>query len=342
MSTSSAKPAGPMTVLTGVKPTGMPHIGNYLGAIRPALELSAQPGTETWFFIADYHSITSAPEPKRMREMTYELAAVWLACGLDPEKTVFYRQSDVPEIMELNWILSCFTPKGLMNRAHAYKAKVQENQEQGKEDLDFGVNMGLYNYPILMSADILMFSAAKVPVGDDQVQHIEIARDIAQKFNRQYGEMLRLPNFVVQSKGKSVPGLDGRKMSKSYDNTIPLFEESAKMKKLVARIKSDSLPPEAPKSTEGSIIFELYECFATPAQVEDMRAKYAKGISWGVAKEELFNAMDASVAGMRDKYKELMNNKPYMDELLKTGAARAREKSIPFMKQIRKSMGIDA
>ncbi len=332
----------PTTVLTGVKPSGQPHIGNYLGAIRPALEFSGQPNTETWLFIADYHTLTGAPDPKRMREMTYEVAATWLACGLDPSKTVFYRQSDVPEIMELNWILSCFTPKGLMNRAHAYKAKVQENQENGKEDLDFGVNMGLYNYPILMTADILMFSADKVPVGDDQTQHLEIARDIAQKFNRQYGEILKVPKEVVQAKGKSVPGLDGRKMSKSYDNYIPLFEEPTKMRKLVMKIKSDSLPPEAPKSTEGSIIFELYECFASPAQVEDMRARYAKGIAWGTAKEELFNVMDAALAQNREKYKSLMADKSQIDELLKKGAQRAREKSVPFIKQIRTAMGIDA
>lgn len=335
------KPKGPTTVLTGVKPTGMPHIGNYLGAIRPAIEMSKQPDTETWLFIADYHALTAAVDPKKMREMTYELAATWLACGLDPSKSVFYRQSDIPEIMELNWVLSCFTPKGLMNRAHAYKAKVQENQEHGKEDLDFGVNMGLYSYPVLMTADILMFSADKVPVGDDQTQHLEIARDIAQKFNRQYGELLRVPNVVVQAKGKNVPGLDGRKMSKSYDNYIPLFEEPGKLRKLVMKIKSDSLPPEAPKDTNGSIIFELYECFANPAQIENMRAEYAKGIGWGHAKEALFTVMDESLREKRETYKTLMADKAQIDDLLKKGAARAREKAVPFMKQLRKAMGID-
>lgn len=339
---SSAKPAGPQTVLTGVKPTGYIHVGNYVGAIRPVIQMSAAPNTESWIFIADYHALTTTPDPKKMREMSYDLAATYLACGLDPAKSVFYRQSDIPEILELNWILACFSPKGLMNRAHAYKAKVQENQEQGKEDLDFGVNMGLYTYPILMSADILMFSADKVPVGDDQVQHIEIARDIAQKFNRTYGEHLRLPNFVVQAKGKSIPGLDGRKMSKSYENTIPLFEETNKLRKLVMKVKSDSLPPEAPKSTEGSIIFELYECFATPAQVEEMRAKYAKGISWGVAKEELYNVMEENLKAPREEYKRLMQDKVYLDDILKKGAARAREKAVPFMKQLRKAMGVDA
>jgi len=243
--------------------------------------------------------------------------------------------------MELNWILSCFTPKGLMNRAHAYKAKVQENQEAGKEDLDFGVNMGLYGYPVLMSADILMFSADKVPVGEDQNQHLEIARDIAQKFNRQYGELLKVPQVVIQKMGKNVPGLDGRKMSKSYDNAIALFEEPARLKKLVGRIKTDSLPPEAPKPIEGSLIFEMYQSFGTPEQIEALRGKYAAGISWGAAKEELFLVMDAALKDKREKYKALMADTAQIDKLLKQGAEKARAKSVPFLKQIRKAMGID-
>jgi tryptophanyl-tRNA synthetase len=340
MGESSTKPAGKISVLTGVKPTGNPHIGNYLGAIRPAIELSREPNTETWFFVADYHALINVHDPKEMRANLVELAAVWLASGLDPSSTVFFKQSDVPEVLELNWVLSCFTPKGLMNRAHAYKAKVQENEAQGKEDLDFGVNMGLYNYPILMAADILMFSADRVPVGDDQVQHIEITRDIAQKFNRQYGNILKVPNYILQKVGKSVPGLDGRKMSKSYDNYIAMFEEPAKMKKLVARIKSDSLPPEAPKSVEGSILFEIYEGFASPSQVEEMRAKFTKGISWGAVKEELFQVMDAHLAPKREKYKQLMGDQAYIADLLKKGADRARAKAVPLMEKIRKEIGI--
>ncbi|MGZ3723795.1 MAG: tryptophan--tRNA ligase [Bdellovibrionales bacterium] len=341
MSELIAKSPGKLTVLTGVKPTGQPHIGNYLGAIRPAIEMSMQPGTETWFFVADYHALNNVTDPKKLRQDTLEVAATWLASGLDPNTTVFYRQSDIPEIMELNWILSCFTPKGLMNRAHAYKAKMQENEAQGKEDLDFGVNMGLYSYPILMAADILMFSADKIPVGEDQVQHIEIARDIAQKFNRTYGNILKVPSMVVQKLGQSVPGLDGRKMSKSYDNYIQLFEEPAKMKKQVARIKTDSLPPEAPKATEGSLLFELYQSFATPEQIEEMRAKYAKGVGWGTVKEELFQAMDAALSAKREKYKQLMNDRSYIDSLLKQGAEKARAKSVPFMERIRNEIGID-
>lgn len=329
------------TVLTGVKPTHKPHLGNYAGAIRPAIEASHQPDTQTWLFIADYHSLNTVHDPKLLHEMIYEVAATWLALGMDPKKTIFYRQSDIPEILELNWILSCFTPKGLMNRAHAYKAKVQENQENGKEDLDFGVNMGLYNYPVLMAADILVFSAAKVPVGEDQAQHLEIARDIAQKFNRTYGEILKVPQVVLQKDSKTLPGLDGRKMSKSYGNHIPLFEEPGVMKKLIAKIKTDSLPPEAPKSTEGSILFDLYQAFATPEQTEAMRAKFEKGIGWGYVKEDLFQLLDAQLKGPREKYKELMADKSVIKGYLQEGAEKARPQAKELLKKIRSAIGIE-
>jgi tryptophanyl-tRNA synthetase len=328
------------TILTGVKPTGQIHVGNYLGAMRPALAMSQAEDVETWLFVADYHALISAPSAKEMRQITLETAATWLACGLDPERTVLYRQSDVPEVMELNWILACMTPKGLMNRAHAYKARVQENEANGKEDLDFGVNMGLFGYPILMAADILMFSADKVPVGEDQIQHLEIARDVAQKFNRQYGEVLKLPNYVIQTAGKNVPGLDGRKMSKSYDNYIALFEEPAKMKKLVARIKTDSLPPEAPKEVKGNILFELYEAFATAGEIEAMRGKFAQGIGWGTVKEELFRVMDLHLREPREKFKQLMSDPSDVERLLMRGAERARGRAIPFLLNIRKAIGL--
>ena len=342
MTDLNEKPAAKITVLTGVKPTGQPHIGNYLGAIRPALDFSQQPGHETWLFVADYHALIGMQDAKKMREMTLEVAATWLACGLDPERSVLYRQSDIPEIMELNWILACFTPKGLMNRAHAYKAKIQENEQAGKDDLDFGVNMGLYSYPVLMAADILIFSADRVPVGEDQVQHLEITRDIAQKFNRQYGNLMKLPAYVLQKVGNNVPGLDGRKMSKSYDNYIQVFEEPTKMKKQVARIKTDSLPPEAPKSVEGSILFDLYQAFATPEQVAQMREKFFVGVGWGTVKEELFQVMDQHLSGPREKYKQLMADRAYLDQLLKSGAEKARAKSIPYLHKLRQAMGIDA
>lgn len=327
-------------ILTGVKPTGHPHIGNYLGAIRPAIRLSKQPGVKTFLFIADYHSLTSVHDPQELRNMIYEVAATWLACGLDPRTTSFYRQSAIPEIFELSWILACFTPKGLMNRAHAYKAKVQENQEFGKEDLDFGVNMGLFNYPILMSADILMFNADEVPVGEDQIQHLEIARDIAQKFNREYGEILRLPKFVVQDM-KLVPGLDGRKMSKSYDNHIPLFMEQAKMRKLIMKIKTDSLPPEAPKDPSASIIFDIYKEFATAAETADLKARYEKGIGWGEAKEALFTVVDREVHGARSEYQRWMNNRDEIDRMLEDGAREARIHAAQLLRKIRVVTGID-
>lgn len=327
-------------ILTGVKPTGQPHIGNYLGAIRPAIRLSKQPGVKTFLFIADYHSLTTVHDPQELRNMIYEVAATWLACGLDPRTTSFYRQSAIPEIFEMAWILSCFTPKGLMNRAHAYKAKVQENQEHGKEDLDFGVNMGLYNYPILMAADILMFNANEVPVGEDQVQHLEIARDIAQKFNREYGEILHLPKFVVQNM-KLVPGLDGRKMSKSYDNHIPLFLESPKMRKLIMKIKTDSLPPEAPKDPSTSIIFDIFKEFASESEVADLKARYEKGIGWGEAKEALFNVVDRELQGARSEYQRWMNNRDEIDRMLEDGARDARVHAQQLLRKIRVVTGID-
>lgn len=328
------------TVLTGVKPTGQPHIGNFVGAIRPSIQMSRRPETKSYLFIADYHSLTNTHDPKRLREMIYEVAATWLACGLDPKHNHFYRQSAVPEILELHWILSCFTPKGLMNRAHAYKAKVQENQEHGKEDLDFGVNMGLYNYPILMAADILMFNADEVPVGEDQGQHIEIARDIAQKFNRTYGEILRLPKFVAQSL-KLIPGLDGRKMSKSYDNHIPLFLESGKLRKLIMKIKTDSSPPEATKDPATSTIFDIFREFATPEEIEALRGRYAQGLGWGEAKEALFQVIDREVARPREEYERWLKSPDEMDKILAEGAEVARQHARALLQRIRQTIGIE-
>lgn len=327
-------------VLTGVKPSGQPTLGNYIGAIRPAVDMSLQDNTESWLFIADYHALVNTHDPKKMHDMIYEIAAGWLASGLDPKRAVMYRQSDIPEIMELNWILSCMTSKGLMNRAHAYKAKVQENQENGKEDLDFGVSMGLYNYPVLMAADILMFNADKVPVGEDQMQHLEIARDIAQKFNRTFGNVIRLPQGVLAANANTLPGIDGRKMSKSYDNYIMAFEESARLKKLVGRIKTDSLPPEAPKSTDGSIPFEIYRAFATPEQTAALKSRYEAGVSWGAVKEELFGLLDQHIAPRREQYKQLLSDRAQIDAILRDGALRAREVAVANLKRIRQAIGI--
>lgn len=331
-------------VLTGVKPTGMPHLGNYMGAIKPAIDmankLTSNGNGEGWLFIADYHSLTGLHNAEEMNHMVYEVAATWLACGVDPSKTTIYRQSDIPEIMELNWILSCVSPKGLMNRAHAYKAKVQENEELQREDLDFGVNMGLYNYPILMSADILMFDATHVPVGSDQVQHIEIARDLAEKFNRTFGEVLTVPQAVITEGAKTLPGIDGRKMSKSYGNHIPLFEDPKKRRKTVMKIVTDSSPPETPKDPDNSLLFDLYKIFATPAQVEEMRAKYLKGIGWGYVKEDLNTALEVWLAPMREKYDRLIQNKDEIDAILAAGALKARVRSQANILKIRKAIGL--
>lgn len=328
-------------VLTGVKPTGMPHLGNYMGAIKPAIDMASKAGKESWLFIADYHSLTALHDANTMNHMIYEVAATWLACGLDPEKTVIYRQSHIPELFELNWILACVSPKGLMNRAHAYKAKVQENQEQNREDLDHGVNMGLYTYPILMSADILMFNATHVPVGQDQVQHVEIARDLAEKFNRTFGDFITLPNAVVSGEVKTVPGIDGRKMSKSYDNHIPLFEDSKKMRKRVMKIVTDSTPPEEPKDPNNSLLFDLYKLFATQEEIEILRGKYEQGIGWGYVKEDLFQVLERKFSPLREKYNDLMNNKDEIDRILNHGAERARAVASKNLQQLRKAIGLE-
>lgn len=328
-------------ILTGVKPTNNVHIGNYLGAIRPSIDLSQSDGVESFLFIADYHALTSVNEAKFLSEMTYDMAATWIACGLNPSKHHIYKQSEVPEIFELNWILSCLTPKGLMNRAHAYKAKVAANQEANKKDIDDGVNIGLYTYPVLMSSDILMFANKKihVPVGEDQVQHIEIARDIASKFNNSFSEVFNLPEFVVQ-KQKLIPGLDGRKMSKSYNNGIPLFCDSKKLRKLIMKITTDSLAPEEPKETEGNTIFDLYKLFATDSQVADLAARYKEGIGWGHAKQALFEVMDESISPMRDEYTRLINDKAYLDKVLSEGAEKVRATATPFLKEIKVALGV--
>jgi tryptophanyl-tRNA synthetase len=330
-------------VLTGVKPTGKVHIGNYIGAMRPALSLASNPQFKSLLFIADYHALTSTPSAQELSELTYDVAATWIAAGLDPHKTTIYRQSDIPEIFELTWILSCFTPKGMMNRAHAYKAKIQANESEGKSDLDFGVNMGLYSYPVLMASDILTFDTDVVPVGEDQVQHIEISRDIAQKVNNHCKKpVLKIPEFFVQKDTKLVPGLDGQKMSKSYDNTIPLFCDSKTLRKLVMKIKTDSLPPEAPKETENSVIFMLYKEFASLNEIESLAQKYQKGIGWGEAKQLLFEAMDRHITPMREKYNELIADKSHLNKILDQGAERARESARLVLRRVRLALGLNS
>ena len=283
--------------------------------------------------------MTKIHKPEEFRQLSYGIAAAWLALGLDPNKVIFYRQSDVPEIFELNWILSCFASKGLMNRAHAYKGIVDKNKKVDR-DLDYGVNMGTFTYPILMAADILLFKTEIVPVGKDQIQHVEIARDIAESFNNNYGETFVLPEYKVQEDTAVLPGLDGRKMSKSYNNTIPLFEEPKKLQKLINKITTDSLPPQTPKDPDASILFTLYKEFASPFEIEKMRERYLSGIGWGDAKRELFTVMNNYLEEPRTKYNELLASPATIDEILISGAAKARAISVPFLKEIKMKIGL--
>lgn len=322
-------------MLTGIKPTGHPHLGNYIGAIKPALQLSKQREGEALYFIADYHALNAVQDPKEFREYTKEVAATWLSLGLD-EHVIFYRQSDVPEILELYWILACLTPKGLMNRAHAYKAKVDQNIEAGI-DVDTGVNMGLYTYPILMAADILLFQSNYVPVGKDQIQHVEIARDIASYFNNTFGEIFVLPEYIIQEEGAIVPGLDGRKMSKSYGNVIPLFEEPEKLKKLIFKIKTDSSLPSEPKELE--TLFMLYKEFATTEEVVIMKERYATGIGWGDVKKELFRVINRELEEPRKKYEMYMNEPHLLQEAIEKGVERARGIARKNLAGIKKLIG---
>lgn len=325
-------------VLTGIKPTGKVHLGNYIGAIKPALQLAGASDCTALYFIADYHGLTFIQDRDEFRNLSYGIAATWLALGLDPERVVFYRQSDVPEIFELHWILSCLTSKGLMNRAHAYKAIHEQNIQLGV-DADAGVNMGLFTYPVLMAADILLFQSDKVPVGKDQIQHVEIARDIAEGFNRIYGDTFKLPDYRVDENTSVIPGLDGRKMSKSYNNTIPLFETPENLKKLISKIKTDSTPPQEPKDPDTSNIFLLYKEFAAPAQVQDFRKQYLSGISWGEAKQELFQVINAALEEPRKKYNEFMAAPEQIDAILSEGARKARALAAPLLAQVKAKIG---
>ncbi len=326
--------------LTGITTTGTPHLGNYAGAIRPAIEASQKSGTEHFYFLADLHALIKGISPEEVRQSRMEIAAAWLALGLDTDRAVFYCQSDIPEIPALAWLLSCQASKGLLNRAHAYKAVVQENEESNAKDPDKGITMGLFSYPVLMAADILMFKAHKVPVGKDQVQHIEMARDMAQRFNHHYGEHFVLPEAQVDASTALLSGLDGRKMSKSYNNTIPLFAPEKKFRKLIMKIKTNSLEPGEPKDTDGNTLFEIYSSFATPEQIESVSARYAEGIGWGDMKQYLFEHLNEILAEPRDKYNELMSQPKLIGEVLEQGATRARALSQPFMAELYDAVGI--
>ena len=328
-------------VLTGITTSGTPHLGNYAGAIRPAVQASAQPGVDAFFFMADYHALIKCDDPARVARSRLEIAATWLAVGLDHERVTFYRQSDIPEIPELTWLLNCVTAKGLMNRAHAYKASVDQNTEKGLEP-DDGVTMGLFSYPVLMAADIVMFNANKVPVGRDQIQHLEMARDIAQRFNHLYGrDYFTLPEVVIEEDVATLPGLDGRKMSKSYNNTIPLFEGGASaLRAAVMRIVTDSRAPGEPKDAENSHLYTIYRAFATHEQAAALRKQLEEGMGWGEAKQALYDHLENLLAPMREKYFDLMANPGRIEEILQAGAAKARKLATPFMQELRQAVGL--
>ena len=326
--------------LTGITTTGTPHIGNYVGAIRPSVESSKDHSRDNFFFLADYHSLAKAEDPDRIHRSGLEVAATWLACGMDTDNACFYRQSDIPEIPELTWILNGVTAKGLMNRAHSYKAQVQANEENGSSDPDKGIIMALYNYPILMAADILMFKANKVPVGRDQKQHMEMTRDIAQRFNHRYGDILVLPEADIDDNTAVLSGLDGRKMSKSYNNIIPLFAPEKKFRKLIMKIKTNSLEPGEPKDTEGSTLFEIYRAFATEDETKAVEKLYADGIAWGEMKQMLFEYINDHIKPAREKYESLIAEPSIVEKELQRGAEKAREISKPYLAEIRHAIGI--
>jgi tryptophanyl-tRNA synthetase len=338
-SVRSTTSASPLRFLTGITTTGTPHLGNFVGSIRPSVAASRLPGVQSFYFLADYHALIKCDDPARIQRSTLEIAASWLAAGLDPERVTFYRQSDIPEIPELTWLLTCVTGKGVLNRAHAYKAAVDKNQAVGN-DSDADISVGLFMYPVLMGADILMFRSHKVPVGRDQIQHIEMARDMAQRFNHLYGEHFVLPDAAIEESVALLPGLDGRKMSKSYNNTIPLFAPRAQLRKLIAGIVTDSRAPGEPKEIGGSALFQIYQAFASTPETQALRQAYADGIAWGDAKQLLFERIERDVAPMRERYHALISDPGKIEDLLQAGACKARAVATPFMRELRQAVGL--
>ncbi|MGQ7244253.1 tryptophan--tRNA ligase [Salinicola sp. V024] len=328
-------------VLTGITTTGTPHLGNYVGAIKPAIAESQNPDVQSYYFLADLHALIKSQDPQRIQQSRLEIAATWLALGLDTDNAIFYRQSDIHEIPELTWLLSCVCAKGLMNRAHAYKAAVADNEAVGQSDADRGITMGLFGYPVLMAADILMFNAHKVPVGRDQIQHIEMARDMAGRFNHIYkGDYFTLPEAIVDEKVEVLRGLDGRKMSKSYDNTIPLFVSEKKLLKLVRKIKTNSLEPGEPKDPDTCTLFQIYSAFVTAEESAAMRQRYQEGIGWGDAKNEVFEYLNAHLREPRERYEALMNDPGHIEQVLAKGAERARAEANTLMERLRIAVGL--
>ena len=339
MSNNTASAPTHDTVLTGITTTGTPHLGNYVGAIRPAIAASQNTSVDAYYFLADFHALIKCQDPAKVHESTREIAATWLALGLNTDNVVFYRQSDIPEIPQLTWFLSCVAAKGLMNRAHAYKDSVQKNLDAG-EDPDAAITMGLFSYPVLMAADILMFNGTKVPVGRDQIQHIEMARDIAQRFNHIYGQHFALPEAVVDDHVAVLQGLDGRKMSKSYGNTIPLFLPEKQLKKHINKIKTNLLEPGEQKDPNTSTVFQIWRAFASEAQTMSMRKEFENGIAWGEAKKQLFELINDELSEPRGCYNQLMEDPAYIEKMLKEGAEKARAHSAPFMAELNKAVGL--
>ncbi|WP_166360824.1 tryptophan--tRNA ligase [Pseudomonas akapageensis] len=329
-------------ILTGITTTGTPHLGNYAGAIRPAIVASRQNDVDSFYFLADYHALIKCDDPLRIQRSRLEIAATWLAAGLDVDRVTFYRQSDIPEIPELTWLLTCVAAKGLLNRAHAYKASVDKNVETG-EDPDAGITMGLYSYPVLMAADILMFNAHKVPVGRDQIQHVEMARDIGQRFNHLFGqgkEFFVMPEALIEESVATLPGLDGRKMSKSYDNTIPLFSSAKDMKDAISRIVTDSRAPGEAKDPDNSHLFTLFQAFANPAQAAEFRSELLQGLGWGEAKQRLFQLLDGELSEARERYHQFIERPADLEDILLAGAQKARKLATPFLEQLREAVGL--
>jgi len=322
-------------ILTGITTTGTPHIGNYIGAIRPALDL-VKDSNDSFFFLADYHSIIKNQNSDEISASVKNIALGWLSCGLDTNSSYFYRQSDIPEIIELSWILNCVTAKGLMNRAHAYKAASSLN----KKDPDKGITLGLFAYPVLMAADILMFDSTHVPVGSDQIQHLEMTRDIASRFNHLYKPLFTIPEPIIQDKEKVVLGLDGRKMSKSYGNVIPLLESEKNLKKSIMKIVTNSLEPGEPKDSKGCTVFDLYKSFASDEAISDFQQSYDDGISWGEAKEILFKLINKELEPIRNRYNDLVNDQDLINDLLNDGAKKARLIAKDKLSEIREVIGI--
>jgi tryptophanyl-tRNA synthetase len=328
-------------VLTGITTTGTPHLGNYVGAIRPAVEASRRDDVDAFYFMADYHALIKSDDAARIERSRLEIAATWLAAGLDPARVTFYRQSDIPEIPELTWFLTCVASKGMLNRAHAYKAAVDRNVETG-EDADAGITAGLYMYPVLMAADILAFDAHKVPVGRDQIQHIEMARDLGQRFNHIHGsEFFVLPEALIEEQVATLPGLDGRKMSKSYDNTIALFEGGKKqLRETIMRIVTDSRLPGEAKDPDNSSLFTIFRAFASETETAAFRRALLDGIGWGEAKQVLYERIESDVAPMRERYQAFMADPAAIEAILQQGAQKARAIATPKIAALRDALGL--